>query len=111
MGEEVSGAEKPVVHIMSAQSSLFGVVHLASIDLAALDTIEFHLHSHWFRWHHREVLGRGEVREAESVPQHDVFVVEIGGGVGGDPGWEALGGFAGGLWDVAACGVELGVVV
>ena len=62
-------------------------------------------------WHHREVLGRGEVREAESVPQHDVFVVEIGGGVGGDPGWEALGGFAGGLWDVAACGVELGVVV
>ena len=51
------------------------------------------------------------MREAESVPQHDVFVVEIGGGVGGDPGWEALGGFAGGLWDVAACGVELGVVV
>ena len=41
MGEEVSGAEKPVVHIMSAQSSLFGVVHLASIDLAALDTMDF----------------------------------------------------------------------
>jgi hypothetical protein len=51
------------------------------------------------------------MRQPESVPQHDVFVVEVGGGVGGDPGWEALGGFAGGLRDVAAGGVELGVVV
>jgi hypothetical protein len=51
------------------------------------------------------------MRQSESVPQHDVFVVEAGGRVGGDPGWKALGGFAGGLWDVAAGGVELGVVV
>jgi hypothetical protein len=51
------------------------------------------------------------MRQPESVPQHDVFVVEVCGGVGGDPGWEALGGFAGGLRDVAAGGVELGVVV
>jgi hypothetical protein len=69
------------------------------------------LHSHWLRWHDREILGRGEMRQSKSVPQHDVFVVEIRGRVGGYPGWEALRGFAGGLRDMAAGGVELGVVV
>jgi hypothetical protein len=51
------------------------------------------------------------MRQSECVPQYDVFVVKVRVGVGGDPGWEALGGFAGGLGDVAAGGVELGVVV
>jgi hypothetical protein len=51
------------------------------------------------------------VRNAEGVPEDDVRVVEVFVGVGGDPGGDALGRFAGGLGDVATCGVELCVVV
>jgi hypothetical protein len=40
------------------------------------------------------------MRQSKCVPQYDVFVVKVRVGVGGDPGWEALGGFAGGLRDV-----------
>lgn len=49
--------------------------------------------------------------QAEGVPEHDVFIVEVCGWVGGDPGWDALRGLAGGLGHVAAGGVELGIVV
>lgn len=46
------------------------------------------------------------------MPEDDVGVVYLcGGWVGGNPGREALGGFAGGLGDVAASGVKLVVVV
>jgi hypothetical protein len=51
------------------------------------------------------------VRDAEGVPENDVGVGDVCGGVRGDPGWDALGGLARGLWDVAAGGVDLGVVV
>ena len=51
------------------------------------------------------------MRDAEGVPEDDVGVNEVGGGVGFDPGGDALGGGAGGLRDVAARGVELCVVV
>ena len=51
------------------------------------------------------------MRQTESVPQHDVLVVEVCVRVRGDPGGDALGGFARGLGDVAAGGVELAVFV
>ena len=51
------------------------------------------------------------MRQAKSVPQHDVLVVEVCVWVCGDPGGDALGGLAGGLGDVAAGGVELAVFV
>jgi hypothetical protein len=70
-----------------------------------------HLHCHRLRRHYGEVFGRREMRQPEGVPQHDVCVVEVCGRVGCDPGWEALGGLAGGLGDVTAGGMELGVVV
>lgn len=73
--------------------------------------LQENLHCHRLRRHDGEVFRRWEVREAESVPQHDIFVVEVRARVGGDPGWDALGGFAGGLGHVAPGGVELGVVV
>lgn len=69
------------------------------------------LHSHRLRGHDGEVLGRGEVRQPEGVPEHDVLLVQGCRGRGGDPGGQALRGRAGGLRDVAAGGVELGVVV
>jgi len=59
----------------------------------------------------RVVLRRREVRQAERVPEHNVRVVQAGGGVRGDPGREALGGLAGGLGHVAARRVDLVVVV
>lgn len=49
--------------------------------------------------------------DAEGVPEDDVGVGDVGGGVGGDPFGEAAGGVAGGLGDVAAGGVDLCVVV
>jgi hypothetical protein len=51
------------------------------------------------------------MRDAEGVPEYDIGVVEVFVWVGFDPGRDALGGFAGGLGDVAACWVELCVVV
>jgi hypothetical protein len=51
------------------------------------------------------------MRKAEGMPEDDVRVYDVGGRVGGDPGGETLGGFAGGLGDVAACWVDLCVVV
>lgn len=66
-------------------------------------------HRHGFRRHDWVVFWRGEVIEAESVPEDYVYVVNrlVGGGGGGDPFGEAAGGEAGGLGDVPAGGVEL----
>jgi hypothetical protein len=49
--------------------------------------------------------------DTKGVPEDDVGVLEIFVWVGFDPGGDALRGFAGGLGDVAACWVELRVVV
>ena len=49
--------------------------------------------------------------DAEGVPEHDVGVNDVGGGVGCDPSGDALRGLAASLRDVAAGGVDLGVVV
>jgi hypothetical protein len=70
-----------------------------------------HSHSHRLRRHNRKILRRREMRQSESVPQHDVLVVKARVGVRGDPGGDALRGLAGGLGDVAAGGVELAVFV
>lgn len=51
-------------------------------------------HSHRLRRHDREILRRREVREAESVPQHHVLVVEVRGRVRCYPSGKPLGGFA-----------------
>ena len=51
------------------------------------------------------------MRDAECVPEDDIGVYEVLCRVGFDPGGDTLGGFARGLWDVAACGVDLAVVV
>jgi hypothetical protein len=51
------------------------------------------------------------MRDAKGVPEHDIGVVEVFVRVGGDPGRDALRGFAGGLGDVTAGWVKLGVVV
>ena len=51
------------------------------------------------------------MRDAECVPKHDVGVFDIFVRVGGDPFGEAEGRGTGGLWDVAAGGVELVVLV
>jgi hypothetical protein len=67
--------------------------------------------AHRLGGHDGEVLGAGEVGEAEGVPEHYVGVFQVRGWVGCDPGWDALGWVAGGLRHVAACWVELGVVV
>lgn len=61
--------------------------------------------------HDGEVLRRGEVHDAEGVPQDDVRVVDGLGRVGLDPGGQALRGVAGGLRDVAAGRVDLVVGV
>lgn len=60
--------------------------------------------------HDGEVLGRGNVRHAERVPQHDV---RIGDGLAAvaDPLRESAGGLTRGLRDVAAGGPELVVLV
>lgn len=73
-------------------------------------------HRHWFRGHDWVVFWRGEVIEAESVPEDYVCVVDGfvgggGGGGGGDPFGEAAGGEPGCLGDVPAGGVELVVGV
>ena len=44
--------------------------------------------------HNREILGAGEVGQTKSVPEDDVGVFQVRGGVGCDPGWDALGGVA-----------------
>lgn len=51
------------------------------------------------------------MRQTECVPEHNIFVVERDVRVGGNPGGNSLGWCSGGLWDVAACGVDLVVVV
>lgn len=61
--------------------------------------------------HDGVVLGGGEVGDAKGVPEHDVGVGDVFGGVGVDPLGEAHGGFAGGLGHVAAGGVDLVVGV
>lgn len=71
-------------------------------------------HRHRLRRHDGEVLWRGKVRQPKRVPEHDVRVVDGGGGVRGDPGGEVcvcgVGG-AGGLRDVTAGRMDLGVGV
>lgn len=66
---------------------------------------------HGFGGHDGEILGGGEMRDAEGVPEDDVSVVDGVGGRGGDPGGEALRGGAARLRDVAAGGVDFGVGV
>jgi hypothetical protein len=51
------------------------------------------------------------MRDAEGMPEDNVFVYEVFSWVGLDPFREAAGGLAGSLWDVAACWVVLGVGV
>jgi len=51
------------------------------------------------------------VSYAESVPEDDIGVGNGSGGVGSNPGGKASGGLAGGLRDMAAGRVDLGVVV
>lgn len=51
------------------------------------------------------------MRQTECVPEHNIFVVERDVRVGGNPGGNSLGWCSGGLRDVAACGVDLVVVV
>jgi hypothetical protein len=60
--------------------------------------------------HDGEVFGGGEVRDAEGVPENDVFVGD-GCVAVGDPFGEAFGGLPGGLGHVAPGGVELVVGV
>ena len=61
--------------------------------------------------HYGIILGRGKMRQAERVPEHDVGVVERFVWAGGDPGWDALRRLARGLRHVAAGGMDLVVVV
>lgn len=52
------------------------------------------------------------MREAKGVPEDNVGVINGGGWTGFfDPHGETLGGLAGGLRDVSACGVDLVVGV
>lgn len=51
------------------------------------------------------------MRQTECVPEDNIFVVERDVRVGGNPGGNSLGWCSGGLRDVAACGVDLVVVV
>lgn len=51
-------------------------------------------HSHRLRRHDGEILRGREVREAESVPQHHVLVVEVRGRIRCYPSGKPLGGFA-----------------
>lgn len=51
------------------------------------------------------------MRQTECVPEDNIFVVERNVRVGGNPGGNSLGWCSGGLRDVAACGVDLVVVV
>lgn len=51
------------------------------------------------------------MRHAEGVPEDNVGVFDAFVAVRGDPGGQALRGLTGGLWDVAARGVDLVVVV
>lgn len=67
--------------------------------------------AHRLSRHDGKVLRAGEVSEAKGMPEDDIGVFQVRGRVGCDPGWDALGGVAGGLRHVAACWVELGIVV
>lgn len=51
------------------------------------------------------------MRNAKCVPEYNVFVRDVNGWIRSNPFREALGWFAGGLWDVAAGRVELVVFV
>ena len=51
------------------------------------------------------------MRDAESVPEHNILVIDIIMTVRGEPGGDADSCVAGGLRDVPAGGVELVVVV
>lgn len=51
------------------------------------------------------------MRDTEGMPENHVRVCNIGVGIFLDPSWKALGGFAAGLWNVAAGGVDLGIIV
>jgi hypothetical protein len=51
------------------------------------------------------------MRDPERVPKHNVFVRDVNGWIRSNPFREALGWFPGGLWNVAAGGVELVVFV
>ena len=50
--------------------------------------------AHRLGGHDGEILGTGEVGQTKSVPEDDVGVFQVRGGVGCDPGWDALGGVA-----------------
>lgn len=63
---------------------------------------------HRFSWHDGEILRGREMSDSKRVPQDDVRVVN--GAVWScflNPGGEAVGGFTGGLWNVAAGWVKL----
>lgn len=51
------------------------------------------------------------MRDAESVPENDISVLEVGSGVGLDPCWNTLRWFTRGLWYVASCRVNLRIFV
>lgn len=68
-------------------------------------------HRHGLGGHDRVVLGGGEVRQAECVPEHDVFVLNVLSWVGIDPQRETLRWLAGRLGHVATGWVDLVVGV
>lgn len=68
-------------------------------------------HRHGLYGHDGEILGSGKMREAESVPEHDVGVFDALVAVLGDPLWKPSGRFSGCLRHVATCRVDLIVVI
>ena len=61
--------------------------------------------------HDGEILGSREVSQAKGVPEDNVFILNVLGGVGVDPQRQALGGLARGLGHVAAGRMNLVVRV
>jgi hypothetical protein len=51
------------------------------------------------------------MRNAKGVPENDILVDDVLGRIGSDPGGEALFDLAGGLRNVPASRMDLGVVV
>jgi hypothetical protein len=63
--------------------------------------------THTLRRHQWEILCSREMCQSKRMPQHNVGILDVGGRRVFKPLWETHGGFAGGLRDVFASGVEL----
>ena len=62
---------------------------------------------HRLRRHDGVIFWRREVRDAESVPEHNVFVIDLLGGIGFDPLRQSHRRLSRGLGNVAASRVDL----